>query len=69
MRFAAGLTLLDDAVKVDPVERIADAPAVVEQLEALEFADVPLESLDFTAAAGMAGLARDILDADVIVVI
>lgn len=69
LRVAAGLTLLDDTVKVDAVGKLADMPAVAEQLEVLEFADVPLESLDFTSAVGMAGLARDILDADVIVII
>lgn len=68
LRVAAGLTLLSDPVRVAVVGTLPDTPAVAEQRELLEFAEVPLEEI----AAGDAGrrqLAGAVLAADAVYVI
>jgi hypothetical protein len=42
LRMAAGLTLLDDVVKVAVLGSLEGTPAVQEQIEVLEFAEVPV---------------------------
>lgn len=65
LRMAAGLTLLDDAVTVASWGRLPEGPDVAEQMEALEFGDVPVVELDLAGDA-VATLARQILDNDVV---
>jgi hypothetical protein len=68
LRMAAGLTLLDDAVNVLVCGELEDSAAASEQLEALEFSDVPvtrLESADSKADA----IAMAIAKADVVYVL
>ena len=67
LRVAAGLTLLSDPVRVAVVGPLEDTPAVAEQRELLEFAEVPLEELP--AAGGGARLAGAVLEADAVYVI
>ncbi|MGD9953909.1 MAG: hypothetical protein AB7S87_15130 [Burkholderiales bacterium] len=43
LRVAAGLTLLSDPVSVVVVGRLASSPAIEEQRELLDFAEVPCE--------------------------
>lgn len=45
LRVAAGLTLLSDPVSVAVVGALASSPAIEEQREILEFAEVPCEEL------------------------
>ena len=68
LRVAAGLTLLSDPVKVAVVGRLADTPAVAEQREVLEFAEVPLAEMADPQAV-RESLAPAMLAADVIYVI
>lgn len=65
LRMAAGLTLLDDAVTVASWGRLPEGPDVAEQMEALEFGDVPVVELDLAGDA-VVTLARQILDNDVV---
>jgi hypothetical protein len=66
LRVAAGLTLLDDAVRLAVLGGLEETPAVREQLEVLEFAEVPMQRYD---AAFDPGLARDMVGADVVYVL
>jgi hypothetical protein len=66
LRVAAGLTLLDDAVRIAVLGGLEETPAVREQLEVLEFAEVPMQGYD---AASDPALARDILGANVVYVL
>ena len=68
LRVAAGLTLLSDPVRVAVVGALEDTPAVAEQRELLEFAEVPLEELP-KDAAGRSRLAGEMLEADAVYVI
>ena len=68
LRVAAGLTLLSDPVKVAVIGRLADTPAVAEQREVLEFAEVPCDELA-SADDARARLAPAVLAADVLYVI
>ena len=68
LRVAAGLTLLSDPVRVAVVGRLPDTPAVAEQRELLEFAEVPCEELP-EGAAGRERLAGAVLEADAVYVI
>ncbi len=68
LRVAAGLTLLSDPVRVAVVGRLADTPAVNEQKEVLEFAEVPCEEFA-DAAAVRERLPAEILAADTVYVI
>ncbi len=66
LRVAAGLTLLDDAVRLAVLGGLEETPAVREQLEVLEFAEVPMQRYD---APTDSALARDMLGADVVYVL
>ncbi len=46
LRMATGLTLLDDAVSVLVCGILEDSADASEQMEALEFSDVPVTQLD-----------------------
>jgi hypothetical protein len=65
LRMASGLTLLDDAVAIVVWGKLPAGPEVAEQMEALEFADVPVAELD-PACDGLATLAQQILHSDVV---
>ncbi len=65
LRMASGLTLLDDAVSIATWGALPEGAAVAEQMEALEFAEVPVVELAPDAGA-MAALARQIIDSDVV---
>ena len=65
LRMASGLTLLDDAVAIAAWGTLPEGAEVAEQMEALEFADVPVVELD-PAADALAALARQIIDNDVV---
>lgn len=67
LRVAAGLTLMNDIVKVAVIGALDDSPPVREQLEALDFGEVPREMFDSTQVPD--ALARDVLSADVVYVI
>jgi len=68
LRVAAGLTLLSDPVRVAVLGPLQDTPAVAEQQEVLEFAEVPCEVLgDARAAPG--ALAAAVLESDAVYVI
>lgn len=68
LRVAAGLTLVDDAVRVAVLGTLDDSAPVREQLDALDFAEVPREVLEDSVQAPTT-LARYVLDADVVYVI
>lgn len=68
LRVAAGLTLMDDLVKVAVLGGLDDSPPVREQLEALDFGEVPREMFDDSTQVTET-LARDMLSADVVYVI
>ena len=68
MRVAIGLTLLSDPVKLDVLYGLDDTPQVQEQLEVLEFAEVPLEILDDQVKL-IDKLAQDIVNADTVYII
>lgn len=62
LRMAVGLTLLDDVVTVHCLEALPAGPEAEEQLEALEFSDVPVRH----QPGGIDDLARAILSNDVV---
>jgi hypothetical protein len=68
LRVAVGLVLLDDKVKLDVVGELEDSPQIQEQLEVLEFAEVPHEILDNQAKL-IDKLAQDLIGADVVYLI
>ena len=68
LRVAAGLTLLSDPVRVAVLGALADTPAIQEQRELLEFAEVPCEELA-DAPAVRERLAPAVLAADTVYVI
>lgn len=68
LRVAAGLTLLSDPVRVAVVGTLPDTPAVAEQRELLDFAEVPLEEIP-AGPPGRARLAGAMLAADAVYVI
>lgn len=68
LRVAAGLTLLSATVSVAVVGALANTPAISEQKEVLEFAEVPCEEVGEGAEAN-AKLARAIAAADHVYVI
>ena len=69
LRMASGLTLLDDQVLVDVLGELADDDDTALQLEALEFAEVPVVNLDPTTQDGLERLADDILRSDAVYMI
>lgn len=66
LRMATGLTLSDATLRVAVWGRTPSDDAARTQLEALEFAEVPIEELATDEAAGCAALARRIIDSDVV---
>lgn len=68
LRVAAGLTLMNDRVEVAVLGGLDDSPPVREQLEALDFGEVPRKVFDDPVWVTEA-LARDLLSADVVYVI
>lgn len=68
LRVAVGLVLLDDKVKLDVQGELDDSPQIQEQIEVLEFADVPYELLEDHASL-IDKLAQDLISSDVVYVI
>ncbi len=68
LRVAVGLVLLDDTVKVDVLGELDDSPQIQEQLEVLEFADVPHKIL-VDHAKLIDTLAQDLVSSDVVYLI
>lgn len=68
LRMATGLTLLDDAVSVLVCGVLEDSAEASEQLEALEFSDVPVTQLDNPADIPRA-MAQAILQADMVYIL
>lgn len=68
LRMAAGLTLLDDAVSVLVCGELDDSAEVEEQMEALEFSDVPVTCLADPAEQAQA-MANAISQSDVVYMI
>jgi len=68
LRVAIGLVLLDDKVKLDVLGELDDSPQIREQLEVLEFADVPYEILDDHAKL-IDKLAHDLIGSDIVYLI
>jgi len=62
LRMASGLTLLDDQVAIAVWGGLPEGPEVSEQLEALEFSEVPMSQLDRDVEL----LAQQIIDSDVV---
>ena len=65
LRMASGLTLLDDAVSLAVWGVLPETKDAADQLEALEFAEVPLALLD-PANDAVAMLAERIINSDVV---
>ncbi len=65
LRMASGLTLLDDVVSIATWGKLPEEKEVAEQMEALEFAEVPLVELD-PAKDALAVLAQQIINSDVV---
>jgi hypothetical protein len=65
LRMASGLTLLDDEVTIATWGKLPESADVTEQLEALEFAEVPMVELD-PAGDALAVLAQRIISSDVV---
>ncbi len=68
LRMAAGLTLLDDSVKVAMLGSLEETPAAREQIEMLEFAEVPLQYYGERGIADPA-LVRDLIGADAVYIV
>ena len=68
LRMAAGLVLLDDAVKVALIGDLPETPEAREQLDTLEFAEVPIERYGERGIADPA-LARAAIAADAVYVV
>ena len=67
LRMASGLTLLDDRIHIAAWGALPNSAEVTEQMEALEFSEVPLTILDpADSATTWAALAAEILDSDVV---
>lgn len=62
LRMASGLTLLDDQVAIAAWGGLPEGAEAAEQLEALDFADVPVTD----AGADVAALAERIINSDVV---
>lgn len=69
LRMASGLTLLDDQVEVAVIGQLSDDAETALQMEALEFSEVPVATLDPSQDADLGRLADDILRADAVYVI
>ena len=68
LRVAVGLVLLSDTVKVDVLDALEDSPPVQEQLEVMEFAEVPCQILE-DRVTQIDKLAQDLVGANVVYVI
>ena len=68
LRVAVGLALLDDIVRVVVLGELEDTPAITEQREVLEFAEVFCELLQ-DAASQSARLAQEMVGANVVYII
>lgn len=68
LRVAAGLTLLSDPVKLDVLHKLDDNPQIQEQLEVLDFAEVPYQILDDQEEM-IDKLAQDLIKANAVYVI
>jgi len=68
LRVAVGLVLLSDQVKVDVLDKLEDSPQVQEQLDVLNFADVPYEILEDRCSM-IDKLAQDLVSSNVVYVI
>lgn len=62
LRMAAGLTLLDDRVRIGVWGELPTGAETDEQIEALEFSEVPIEQL----GTDVDRLAREIVDSEVV---
>lgn len=69
LRMASGLTLSDDEVTVDVIGGLANDAETALQLEALEFSEVPVITLNPELAVDIGRLADDILRADAVYVL
>ncbi len=69
LRMASGLTLLDDRVCIAALDGLDDDAETALQLEALEFAEVPVDTVDPATDSGIDQLAAAILRADAVYVI
>ncbi len=67
LRIAAGLTLLDDPVTIAVLGGLEETPAMREQMEVLEFAEVPLQH--YEQGIGDPALARELIRADAVYVV
>ena len=67
LRMATGLTLLDDPVRVAVYGELGESVAAEEQLEALDFAEVPVETI--TAEGGVPLLLDWLMDSEVVFLI
>ena len=68
LRVAIGLVLLSDIVRLVVLGDLDDTPAIAEQREVLEFADVPCELLP-DAATQAGRLAQEFASANVVYLI
>ena len=68
LRVAVGLVLLSDPVKVDVLGKLEVSPQVREQLEVLNFADVPCEILEDRSSL-FDKLAQDLISSNVVYII
>jgi len=68
LRVAVGLVLLDDKVKLDVLGELDNSPQIQEQLDVLEFADVPYEIFNDHAKL-IDKLAQDLISSDVVYLI
>lgn len=64
---ATGLTLLDDPVRVAVYGELGDSAAAEEQLEALDFAEVPIETIAADASGSV--LVDWLMDSEVVFLI
>ncbi|MBI1424608.1 MAG: hypothetical protein GC149_14270 [Gammaproteobacteria bacterium] len=69
LRMAGGLTLLDDVVRVFVVGELNDDAETAEQLEALEFAEVPIVSVAVDDRDSMDALASTIAGSQVVYIV
>lgn len=65
LRMASGLTLLDDVVAIASWGKLPESADIAEQMEALEFVEVPLVELD-PANDAITVLSRQIMGSDVV---
>ncbi|MEJ2592291.1 MAG: hypothetical protein P8178_12990 [Candidatus Thiodiazotropha sp.] len=67
LRMATGLTLLDDPVRVAVYGELEASAAAQEQLEALDFAEVPIDTIDSAASDSL--LIDWLMDSEVVFLI